>query len=145
ALSLAPEVRLGAKWQRILTERASSQLAGIPSTRDPGFERVPGLVRQIPNWQRKRPRSVVRSALSAGSSAVRIPGRERVKLAMAAALGERIGADSYDWQFGKANWVRRMRQQEELLTAGLERYAGFVQSSIAVPTSGAAELVRAQL
>ncbi|HLV26177.1 MAG TPA: hypothetical protein VKZ41_07670, partial [Gemmatimonadales bacterium] len=56
ALSLAPEVRLGAKWQRILTERASSQLAGIPSTRDPGFERVPGLVRQIPNWQRKRPR-----------------------------------------------------------------------------------------
>lgn len=134
ALALAPEVRLGRQWQSVLTRRASSGLASIPSTRDPDFERVDGLVRQLPGWGAQRPRGVLRRALWSGSSAACLPAGERLKLALATALGERIGADSFDWQWGKANWVRRMRQQEELMQAGWERYAEFVSSAIAPPS-----------
>ncbi len=133
ALSLPPEARLGGQLQRTLAERTCPRLAGIPSTRDSGFEAIPGLVRQIPGWRARRPRSVVRAALMGGSSAVRIPAQEKAKLAIATVLGERIGAGSYDWQWGKANRIRRMRLQEALLSDGLERYAEFVAHSIELP------------
>lgn len=140
ALSLPPEVRLRGQLQRTLAERMWPNVAGIPSTRDPNFEAIPGVVRQVPGWRTSRPRSVLRSALRTGSSATRLPAGEQAKLLLAAILGDRIGAESYSWQWGKANWVRRIRLQEELISEGPERYAEFIDDALTLPAAGVVRL-----
>lgn len=131
-LSLPPAERLRGLLQRQLTRRINESLADLPSSRDSDY---PSSHRSDPFWDALRPRRTLARALWRRGSSASAPLPQLGRFLGATVLGKRIGVARYEWQWRKADWFRRIREQEELVAAGWESYLGFVEDAVA-PVEG---------